>query len=84
MSGENRRFGGWLLPVLVVAVGAYFLVNGLRTGTLRAVALGPVNWVGLGLMAAGLVVAIALGKRGLWKLVGTLICGVGAILVICL
>ena len=84
MSGENRRYGGWLLPVIVVAVGAYFLVDALQKGTLTAVALKPVNYVGLALMVAGLVGVLALRKRDLWKLVGTLVCGVGAILVICL
>ena len=84
MSGENRRYSGWLLPVLVVAVGAYFLVNALQRGALEAVALKPVNWAGLALMAVGLVAAVALRKRDLWKLAATLVCGVGAILVICL
>lgn len=84
MSGENRRYGGWLLPVIVVAVGAYFLVDALQKGTLTAVALKPVNYAGLALMVAGLVGVLALRKRDLWKLVGTLVCGVGAIMVICL
>lgn len=84
MSGENRRFGGFILPMIVVAVGAYFLVNALQKGTLEAVALKPVNWVGLALMAIGLVAVIAMRKRDLWKLAATLVCGVGAILVICL
>ncbi len=87
MSGENRRYGGWLLPVIVVAVGAYFLVNGMngmQRGTLQSVALKPVNIAGLVLMAAGLVASIAARKNGLLKLAATLVCGVGAILVICL
>lgn len=84
MSGENRRYGGWLLPVIVVAVGAYFLVNGMQKGTLQSVALKPVNIAGLVLMAAGLVASIAARKNGLLKLAATLVCGVGAILVICL
>ena len=84
MSGENRRYGGWLLPVIVVAVGAYFLLNAMRQGTLTAVSLKPVNYVGLALMAAGLVGVVALRKRDLWKLAGVLVCGVGAIMVICL
>ena len=37
MSGENRPFRGWILPVIVVVVGAYFLVNVARSGTLNAV-----------------------------------------------
>ena len=82
MSGENRRFGGFLLPVIVVLVGAYFLVTGMRPGTLRAAELKPVNWVGLMLMLAGLVCAFF--KKPALKRAGTLVCGVGAILVICL
>ena len=82
MSGENRRLGGWLLPVIVVAVGAYFLVTGMRSGTLRTVQLKPVNWVGLGAMLAGLVAALM--KKPKLKLIGVLVCAVGAIMVICL
>lgn len=82
MSGENRRIGGWLLPAIVVAVGAYFLISGMRSGTLRAVELKPVNWAGLGLMAAGLVAALL--KKPVLKLLGVLVCAVGAIMVICL
>ena len=82
MSGENRRFGGFLLPVLVVAVGAYFLFTGARSGTLRAASLKPVTWAALRLMLVGLVAALR--RSPALKLVGTLVCGVGAILVICL
>ncbi len=84
MSGEDRRFSanrGWLLPVIVVIAGAAFLIASMRGGTLSAVALKPVNLAGLALMIAGAVPA--LGKKPLGKLIGTLICGVGAILVIC-
>ena len=80
MSGEHRR--GWILPVIVVAVGAYFLVTGMQQGTLSAVTLKPVNWAGLALMAAGLVSAFM--KRPALKLAGVAACGIGAILVICL
>ena len=80
MSGEHRR--GWILPVIVVAVGAYFLVTGMQRGTLSAVTLRPVNWAGIALMAAGLVSAFM--KKPALKLVGVLVCGIGAILVICL
>ena len=83
MSGENRRFGGWLLPVIVVAVGAYFLVNAAEGGTLSAVRLGTVNWIGLALMAVGAVLALFM-KRNLLKLAGLLFAAVGAIMVICL
>jgi len=82
MSGENRRFGGWMLPVIVVAVGAYFLITGMQSGTLRAVQLKPVNWAGIALMVAGLVLAFM--KKPALKLAGVLVCGIGAILVICL
>lgn len=82
MSGENRRFGGWLLPVIVVAVGAYFLVTGMQSGTLKAVQLKPVNWAGIALMVAGLVPAFM--SKPVLKLAGVLVCGIGAILVICL
>lgn len=82
MSGEHRRFGGWLLPVLVVAAGAYFLVTAAQRGTLNAVSLKPVSWAGLALMAGGLVAAFF--KKPAVKLLGVLACGVGAILVICL
>ena len=84
MSGENRRYGGWILPVIVVAAGAYFLYDAIQKGTLSPAALSPVNWVGVGMMAAGLIGAVAGRKNGLVRLAATLICGVGAILVICL
>ena len=79
MSGERR---GWLLPVIVVAVGAYFLVTGMQNGTLTAVHLKPVGWVGLAAMAVG--VAIQFTKKPLLKLAGVAACGIGAIFVICL
>ena len=82
MSGENRRYGGWMLPVLVVAVGAYFLYDAVQKGRLSPAALSPVNWLGLGLMIAGLIAALL--KKPLVRLAGTLICGIGAIMVICL
>lgn len=82
MSGENRRPYGWLLPVIVVAAGAYFLISARQRGTLAPAALKGVNWVGLGLMVAGLVAALM--KKPLVRLLGTLVCGIGAIMVICL
>ena len=80
MSGEHRR--SWILPVIVMAVGAYFLVTGMQRGTLSAVTLKPVNWAGIVLMAAGLVPAFM--KKPTLKLLGVALCGIGAILVICL
>lgn len=80
MSGERRR--GWFLPVIVVAVGAYFLIAGMRGGTLRAARLRPVNWAGVALMVAGLIPTFM--KKPVLKLAGVLLCGIGAILVICL
>ena len=80
MSGEHRR--GWILPVIVVAVGAYFLVTGMQRGTLSAVTLRPVNWAGIALMVAGLIFAFM--KKPALKLLGVAVCGIGAILVICL
>ena len=81
MSGEPRRFGGWLLPVIVVMVGAYVL---LTSGSLRPVALRPVQWAGIAAMIAGAVVTLAVRQRPLVRLAGVIVCGVGAILVICL
>ena len=83
MSGEDRRFNGWLLPVLVVAVGAYCLYAGAQGGTLSAARLRPVNWVGIAALAAGAACALA-GKRPVVRLLGVLAAGIGAILVICL
>lgn len=84
MSGENRRNMGWLLPVIVVGVGAYFLYAGMRQGTLQPVSLKPVQWAGIGVMAAGVVAVLLSRKRKLMKLAGVLVCGIGAIMVICL
>ena len=82
MSGGRERIVGRLLPVIVIAVGAYFLLTGKANGTLSAARLRPVNWAGLALMAAG--VAGAFFRKPLIKLIGVLVCGIGAILVICL
>ena len=82
VSGENRRSGGWLLPVIVVLVGAFVLIEGMQRGTLSAATLRPVNWAGIALMVAGLVSAFM--KKPALKLIGVLACGIGAILVICL
>ena len=79
MSGESR---GWLLPVIVVAAGLFFLIRGITGGTLNAVTLKPVNWAGIALMVVGLVTAFVNKSAG--KLLGVLVCGIGAILVICL
>ncbi|MBQ6373508.1 MAG: hypothetical protein IJJ45_03375 [Clostridia bacterium] len=84
MSGERRRAGGWLLPVIVVAVGALFLLNGVQNGTLKPVSLKPVNLAGLAVMAAGIIAVIAGRRTPLMKLAGVFICGAGAIMVICL
>ena len=80
MSGEHRRL--LVLPAIVVAVGAWFLFTHMEAGTLKPPMLRPVNWAGLGLMLVGLVAALR--RSPALKLVGTLVCGVGAILVICL
>ena len=72
------------LPVIVVAVGAYFLITGMRAGTLTPVALKPVNWAGIALMLVGLGASLILRKKPMLRLLGVLICGVGAFLVICL
>ena len=84
MSGENRHFGGWFLPVLVVAVGIYLLTTGFQSGSLRPVAMKPVGWAGLALMAGGVIACFAARQNKLIKLLGVMICGIGAILVICL
>lgn len=84
MSGEHRRFGGWLLPVLVVGVGVWLLATGFLSGTLRPVTLKPVGWAGLALMAGGIVACFAARQNRLIKLLGVFVCGIGAILVICL
>lgn len=80
MSGERGRF---LLPVIVLAVGAYVLITSAGQGALQPVSLKPVRWAGIAVMAAGLVPALVL-KKPLWRLAGVVVCGIGAILVICL
>ena len=80
MSGERRR--GWILPVIVVAIGACMLVSASRQGKLNAVLLKPANWVGLALMAVGAIVALAARKSKLLKLAGVFACGIGTIMVI--
>ena len=95
MSGEDgRRDGlrGWLLPVIVVCAGAFALYWSAQNGLMRPVALKPLNWAGLAIMALGLAAAVAGGllaaKRGgqaqLVRLLGVLACDVGTIMVICL
>ena len=80
MSGENRRPTSWLLPVIVAAVGAVFAINAAQNGALNAVPLTPLKWAGLAAMVAGAVVAF--GKSPARKLIGVLVCGIGAIAVI--
>lgn len=80
MSGENRRPMGRLLPVIVVAVGAVLAVSAAKSGALSAVKLTPVKWAGLAAMIAGAIVAF--GKSPVRKLIGVLVCGIGAIVVI--
>ena len=82
MSGEHRRFGGLMLPAIVVIAGVVYALSAAHNGTLSAAALKPLNWAGLALMAAGVVAAFM--KKPMVRLMGVLACGVGAILVICL
>lgn len=81
MSGERRRF---LLPIIVLAVGLYVLITSSGQGALRPVSLKPVQWAGIAVMAAGAIAAIAVRKKSLVRLAGVIVCGIGAILVICL
>ena len=82
MSGEHRRFGGFMLPAIVVIAGVVYALGAAQNGMLSAARLKPVNWAGLALMAAG--VAATFIKKPAAKLIGVLACGLGAILVICL
>ena len=96
MSGEHRRTGGsrgdrpglraiHLMPVIIVAVGAYFLITGMRAGTLTPIQLKGAHWAGLALMAVGLAASLIWQKKKpLVSLLGVLLCGAGAIMVICL
>lgn len=81
MSGDRRPLGGWMLPAIVVAVGACVLIGGMQRGALKPIALTPLNWVGLALMVAGAVLAVGAQKSRLVKLAGVAICAVGAMLV---
>lgn len=72
------------LPVIVVVIGAYFLISGMRAGTLTPVALKGENWAGLALMVVGLAASLIVRKESMLRLLGVLLCGVGAIMVICL
>ena len=82
MSGEHRRFGGFMLPAIVVIVGVVYALSAAQNGTLKAVTLRPVNWAGVALLVAGAVAAFQ--KKPAVKLLGVLAAGIGAILVICL
>ena len=82
MSGEHRRFGGFMLPAIVVIAGVVYALGAAQNGMLSAARLKPVNWAGLALMAAGVVAAFM--KKPTVRLMGVLACGIGAILVICL
>ena len=81
MSGERSRF---LLPIIVLAVGVYVLITSSGQGTLQPVSLKPVQWAGVAVMIVGAAAAIAVRKRALVRLAGVIVCGIGAILVICL
>ena len=81
MSGERRRF---LLPIIVLAVGVYVLITSSGQGALHPVSLKPVQWAGVAVMIAGAVAAVAVRKKALIRLTGVIVCGIGAILVICL
>ena len=82
MSGEHRRHGGWILPVIVVAVGAYFLYAAAQKGALSAVTLKPLGWAGIALMVAGAALALIVRKNKYIRLAGVLLCGVGAMMAI--
>ena len=82
MSGDKRRMGGWILPVIVVLIGAYFLWTSASRGALNAVRLTSAGWAGLGLMVAGAIVAVAVRERRLLKIAGLALCVAGAIMVI--
>jgi len=83
MSGEKRPVAGWLLPVVIVAAACGLAMGG-QSVALSPASLKPVNWVGIGLMAAGAAGAVLIRRQPLWRLAGVAVCGIGAILVICL
>ena len=84
MSGEHRRPGGWVLPVIVIGVAACLLLQSSGQGALSPAALKPLQWVGVAVTLAGAVAAFAVRKRPFVRLAGVLVCGVGAIMAICL
>ena len=93
MSGRGEDRGGdsprvWLRGALVVvAIAALMGAFGLQSGLQRP-QLKPVNYAGIGVMIAGLLVSLFGGRLARDKQVapfirlgGVLICGVGAAMV---
>ena len=83
MPKDDRRFGGWILPAIVILAGAYFLISAAQRGNLSPVTLKPINWTGLAAVAVGAILALFI-KKPWFRLAGILLCAIGAILVICL
>lgn len=98
MSGRDGRNGllGYYAvrgALVVIVIAAVLGVFG-KSAALKRPDLGLVNYIGLAVMAVGLgvtVIATAMfnnertrGKAAACRLIGVLVCGIGAIMVICL
>ena len=98
MSGRDGRDGlpGYAIvrgALVVVVIAALLGVFG-ASAALKRPDLKPVNWLGLAVMLIGLGLALAApavcrkvhmeSKAAACRLIGVLVCGVGAIMVICL
>ena len=99
MSGRGEKRGGMAAyyairgALVVVVIAAALGVFG-KGGAFRRAELGAANLLGLAVMAAGLVVTVVAsakrkddpsrGRAAAFMLAGTMVCGVGAIMAICL
>ena len=89
MSGRDGRDGlpGYAIvrgALVVVVIAALLGVFG-ASAALKRPDLKPVNWVGLALAASAVYRKARMeSKAAACRLIGVLVCGVGAIMVICL
>ena len=78
----SRKAASWLIPAFMLLVLSYLGFRDIENGTLTRAVLRPVQWVGIGALLGGYVLGVFGGRRAALRLIGVVVCGIGAIMVI--
>ena len=78
----SRKAASWLIPAFMLLVLSYLGFKDIENGTLTRAVLRPVQWVGIGALLCGFALGWFGGRRAALRLIGVVVCGIGAIMVI--